>query len=122
MNWRSREELVGIPSKGVTLIAEKWLTDRGETLEYWRVEKADSVIVLPLQGDTILICLPPTLPVGVQRATVDFRGRQGLPHQTPRAMVPQILTRELGMTSDALQAIIPISGQPGRVNGAFSNQ
>lgn len=121
MNWRSLDELVRIQSKWVTLIAEKWLTDTGETLEYWRVEKADSVIVLPLQGDD-LICLPPTFRVGVQRATVDFPGGRVLPNQTPRAMVPQILRRELGITSDAIQAITPICEQPWLVNSAFSNQ
>jgi hypothetical protein len=79
VSWRSLDERVRIPSKWVTLIGEKWLTDTGETLEYWRVEKADSVIVLPLQGD-YFICLPPTFRVGAQRATVDFPGGQVLPN------------------------------------------
>ncbi|WP_297041249.1 hypothetical protein [Thermosynechococcus sp. OHK43] len=82
VSWRSLDERVRIPSKWVTLIGEKWLTDTGETLEYWRVEKADSVIVLPLQGD-YFICLPPTFRVGVQRAAVDFPGGQVLPNTPP---------------------------------------
>lgn len=121
MNWRSLDQLVRIQSKWVTLIAEKWLTDTGETLEYWRVEKPDSVIVLPLQGKD-LICLPPTFRVGVQRATVDFPGGRVGSDQDPIAIVPQILTRELGITADAIQGITPISEQPWLVNSAFSNQ
>ncbi|WP_460193789.1 hypothetical protein [Thermosynechococcus sp. FA-CM-4201] len=42
--------------------------------------------------------------------------------QDPIAIVPQILTRELGITADAIQAITPISEQPWLVNSAFSNQ
>lgn len=121
MNWRSLDELVRIQSKWLTVIAEKWLTDAGETLEYWRVEKADSAIVLPLQGND-LICLPPTFRVGVRRATVDFPGGRVGADQDPIASVPQILTRELGITPEAIQAIIPISEQPWPINSAFSNQ
>ncbi|QSF48692.1 MULTISPECIES: hypothetical protein [unclassified Thermosynechococcus] len=115
VNWRSLDERVRIQSKWVTLIAEKWLTDTGETLEYWRVEKADSVIVLPLQGKD-LICLPLTFRVGVQRVTVDFPGGRVGSDQDPIAIVPQILTRELGITANVIQGITPISEQPWLVN------
>ncbi|URR36754.1 NUDIX hydrolase [Thermosynechococcus sp. HN-54] len=121
VNWRSLNELVRIQSKWVTLIAEQWLTEKGETLEYWRVEKADSVIILTLQGD-YLICLPPTFRVGIRRATVDFPGGRVLPDQTPMAMVPQILARELGTDTDSIQAIASLNEQPWLINSAFSNQ
>ena len=52
-HWDLVESFVRVGSRWVTLIGERWRCDKGKILEYWRVEKADSVIVLPLQGKHI---------------------------------------------------------------------
>jgi hypothetical protein len=44
-------------------IGERWLCDQGRELEYWRVEKVDSVIVLPIQAGRLL-CVRPTFRPG----------------------------------------------------------
>ncbi|WP_228040136.1 hypothetical protein [Nodosilinea sp. LEGE 07088] len=46
-------------------------------LEYWRVEKADSVIILPLQNQRLI--LPPhTYRPGMGKLTLDFQGAGAL--------------------------------------------
>ena len=35
----------------MTLIGEHWQDTQGQQLKYWRIEKADFVIVLPIQHD-----------------------------------------------------------------------
>ena len=56
-HWDLLESFVRVGSRWVTLIGERWRYDKGKILEYWRVEKADSVIVLPLQRKHITLSL-----------------------------------------------------------------
>ena len=56
--WQVQDRFLEINSRWLTLIGEHLQDDRGEVLEYWRIEKADSVIVLPIQRDRILMPKP----------------------------------------------------------------
>ena len=80
-DWKRLSESVRVTSQWVTLIGERWLCDKGKELEYWRVEKADSVIVLPIQAGHI-VCVAPTFRPGIGRATLDLPG-------SPAAGCPQ---------------------------------
>jgi len=48
---RILNRFVEMRSRWLTVIGENLEDDQGQILEYWRVEKADSVIILPIQGD-----------------------------------------------------------------------
>jgi len=48
---RILSRFVEMRSRWLTVIGENLEEDQGQVLEYWRVEKADSVIILPIQGD-----------------------------------------------------------------------
>ncbi len=120
-HWNLIEEFVRIGSKWVTLIGEKWRCDKGNVLEYWRVEKVDSVIVLPLLADHI-ICPSRVFRPGVGRPTLDFPGGRlpkGIP---PDEIVPDLLEKELNIPRSAISKIQQINDIPLLVNSSFSNQ
>jgi hypothetical protein len=77
-SWQVQDRFLELHSRWVTLIAEHWQDAQGQRLEYWRIEKADSVIVLPIQKDALAqpqILLPPaSYRPGVGRVTLDFPG------------------------------------------------
>jgi hypothetical protein len=55
------------------VIGEHLEDETGQILKYWRVEKADSAIILPIQNQQ-LILLPPTYHPGLGEKTLDFLG------------------------------------------------
>lgn len=120
-DWKLLDEFVRIGSKWVTVIGEHWLCDKGKELEYWRVEKADSVIVLPIQNGQ-LICATPTFRPGVLRHTLDFPGGRLPVDKKPTDIVPMLLQRELGIPARAIQSVKALSAQKWLINSSFSNQ
>ncbi|MCU0519060.1 MAG: hypothetical protein MUC60_19785 [Oscillatoria sp. Prado101] len=69
--WQTLDKFVEIRSPWLTLIGEHLQDNRGRILEYWRVEKADSAVILTLQNGN-LILPPPTDRPGLGQATLDF--------------------------------------------------
>jgi len=65
--------MVTIDSPWVKLLGERWIDDQGQALEYWRVEKAHSVIVLTIRQGNLLLPHAQFRP-GAGRATLDFPG------------------------------------------------
>jgi hypothetical protein len=120
-HWDLLESFVRIGSRWVTLIGERWRCDKGKTLEYWRVEKPDSVIVLPLQEEHIL-CPTRSFRPGVGRATLDFPGGRLPTGMVPAEVVPDLLERELGVSPEAIVETEQINAMPLLVNSSFSNQ
>jgi hypothetical protein len=90
-------------------------------LEYWRVERADSVVILTIQDDKLLFPLPMYRP-GVAEATLDFPGGRVPEDTTPAAAVPGIIKKELGLTESAIARIQPINTTGWAINSSFSNQ
>ncbi|MCS6815683.1 MAG: NUDIX hydrolase, partial [Cyanobacteria bacterium] len=76
-NWHVQDRFLELRSRWLTIVGEHCQTPDGEQLEYWRVEKADSVIILPLQEGS-LITLPPTYRHGIAQVTIDFPGGRRL--------------------------------------------
>jgi hypothetical protein len=120
-DWKLLDEFVRIGSKWVTVVGEHWLCDKGKQLEYWRVEKADSVIVLPIQNGQ-LFCAKPSFRPGVSRHTLDFPGGRLPIDRKPTDIVPILLQRELGVPAEAIQSVKALSPQKWIVNSSFSNQ
>lgn len=55
--WKLQDRFLQLRIKWLTVIGEKLQDDYGNMLEYWQVEKADSVIILPIQNHHLI--LPP---------------------------------------------------------------
>lgn len=120
-HWERLEELVRIDSDWVTLAGERWRTGDGSQVDYWRVEKADSVIVLPIQAGQIL-CAAPTFRPGVGCETLDLPGGRLPAGQDPADIVAALLHRELGIEPFAIEHLEPLNTERWLVNSSFSNQ
>lgn len=90
-------------------------------MEYWRVEKADSVIVLPIQAGHVF-CVAPTFRPGVGRATLDFPGGRLDAGKAPHQILPLLLMRELGIPPQAIKHIEALNSERWIINSSFSNQ
>jgi hypothetical protein len=119
--WETLSRFVEIKSPWLTLIGEKLKDDQNRLLDYWRVEKADSVIVIPVQNQQLLFPIPTYRP-GIQSITLDFPGGRVPPGISPREGILAILNKELGIQSEDLKQIRPINDQGWFVNSSFSNQ
>jgi hypothetical protein len=103
------------------LIGEHLETDRGDILDYWRVERSDSVIILPLYRETWL--LPPAIHrPGAGVATWDFPGGRALADRSLVDSALAILERELQIPPDRVQDCWPLNTEGWWVNSSFSNQ
>ncbi|CAN1210761.1 NUDIX domain-containing protein [Tumidithrix helvetica PCC 7403] len=120
-DWQTRDRFFELHSRWMTLIGEHLQDDRGEILEYWRIEKADSAIVLPIQGDRILLPTPSYRP-GIGQVTLDFPGGRVAEDQNPEQAAIAVLKRELGIESDAIAQLISLNTEGWAVNSSFSNQ
>ena len=119
--WKTLDRFVEINSHWVKLIAEHLETTEGQTVEYWRVERADSVVILTIQGDKLLFP-PPMYRPGVASATLDFPGGRLPAGSTPAAAVPAIIKKELGVNESAIARIQPLNAIGWAINSSFSNQ
>ncbi len=119
--WPVQDRFLELHSRWMTLIGEHLQDDRGQLLEYWRIEKADSVIVLPIQSGRILLPSPSYRP-GVGQVTFDFPGGRVSQGQTPEQAAIATLKRELGIEATEITQLLPLNTQGWAVNSSFSNQ
>ncbi|MDA0267759.1 MAG: NUDIX hydrolase [Cyanobacteria bacterium] len=119
--WPMRDRFLDLHCRWFRLMGEHLQDPQGQTLEYWRVEKADTVIILPIYQQQLLLP-PPTYRPGVGQATWDFPGGRVAEGHTPATMAPTILQRELGIQPDTIRQLTPINTTGWAVNSSFSNQ
>jgi 8-oxo-dGTP pyrophosphatase MutT (NUDIX family) len=119
--WQICDRFLELHSRWMTLIGEHLQDHRGEILEYWRIEKADSVIVLPIQGDRILLPSPSYRP-GIGQITLDFPGGRVSAGQSSEQAAIVTLKRELGIEVTEITQLLPLSAEGWTVNSSFSNQ
>ncbi|MDJ0554860.1 MAG: NUDIX hydrolase [Microcoleaceae cyanobacterium MO_207.B10] len=119
--WNTLDCFVKISSPWLTLIGEHLQDDRGKVIDYWRVEKADSVVILTIQSGNFLFPIPMYRP-GLGENTLDFPGGRVPSGQKPVAIVPKILERELGITAAAIAHLTPLNTTGWAINSSFSNQ
>jgi hypothetical protein len=48
-SWQVQDRFLELHSRWMTLIGEHWQDAQGQRLEYWRIEKADSVMSYPFR-------------------------------------------------------------------------
>ncbi|QHU99458.1 hypothetical protein [Synechocystis sp. CACIAM 05] len=119
--WTLLECFAEVKNPWLTLRGERWRDDRERKLDYWRVEKADSLIVLPQQGDRLLLPHPIFRP-GIGRATWDFPGGRLTDLAKVELTLAEILHRELEVPPHAIAEITPLNDGGWAVNSSFSNQ
>lgn len=120
-HWHVCKRFLEIRSHWFTLIGENLQDHQGQILEYWRVEKADSAVIVPIQSDRIILP-PPSYRPGLGKLTLDFPGGRIPEGQNPDAAVPTILKRELGIEAEAIVELMPLNTEGWAVNSSFSNQ
>ena len=120
-SWQTHDRFLELHSRWMTLIGEHLQEPQGQVLEYWRVEKAHSVIILPIQNHQ-LILPPPTYRPGLGQATWDFPGGRVPTEKEPGEIASTILQRELGVAEKEIARLTPLNSQGWAVNSAFSNQ
>ncbi len=120
-DWQTLDRFLELRSPWMTLIGEHLQDLQGQILEYWRVEKAHSVIILPIQNHQ-LILPPPTYRPGVGQVTWDFPGGRVSAEKEPDEIAFVILQRELSVTAGEIARLTPLNRQGWAVNSAFSNQ
>ena len=121
--WKNMGEIVTITSPWLTLKGERLLDDADNLLDYWRVEKDDSAVILVLHRGH-LVFPKPVWRVGLHATTLDFPGGRVPRGMAPQDVVGRILERELQIDSETAiktwQALNEDQGWP--VNSSFSNQ
>lgn len=119
--WTCQASIVTIATPWVTLFGEHWRDDQGHDLEYWRVERAHSVIVIPVQGDQLLLAQQQFRP-GVDRLTLDFPGGRLPEGMSPLDAAPLILEKELGVVEQDIASLRMLNDAGWIINSSFSNQ
>lgn len=119
--WSVLEQILCLKTKWFTLWGEQLQVPQGPELDYWRIEKADSVIVLPIQAGQIIV--PPAFyRPGLGAMTVDLPGGRCPTGVEPSQAVAGILNRELNLAESAIASITPLTSTGWAINSSFSNQ
>lgn len=119
--WKLVRRMLELQSAWVTVYADQMIDNNGHELEYWHVDRADSVIVIAIHQGHFLLPEPTYRP-GVDETTVDFAGSRIADKQTPEEAALAVLKRELGIGRAQLTSLEPITKQPLHVDSSFSSQ
>jgi hypothetical protein len=122
-DWQTIGEIATITSPWLSIYCERIIDVKGKTLDYWRVEKDHSVIVLAIHENRLVFPNKQYRP-GVKVQTLDFAGGRSSTKASPVEAVNGILKRELGvdLEKDVLE-LYPLNENSGwLINSSFSNQ
>ncbi|ACB52761.1 hypothetical protein cce_3413 [Crocosphaera subtropica ATCC 51142] len=120
-HWHTLERFIEIHTPWLTFIGEKLEDERQQILEYWRVEKADSLIIITIQNNQLIL---PNLSYrpGVKEVTLDFAGGRVTQGLSLHANAYEILHRELGLLHSDILTLTPLNHIGWAINSSFSNQ
>jgi hypothetical protein len=121
MSWQIIDKFLEINSPWLTLIGEKVKDDNNNLLDYWRVEKPDSVIIIVIQNNKFILPKP-IYRHGLGKITLDFAGGRLNLAENRDQVILNILKRELEISAKNIIKIQSINTQPWPINSAFSNQ
>lgn len=120
--WQTLSQVATVTSPWLTVYCERIRDDKGQTLDYWRVEKDHSVIVLTIHRNRLIFPKKQYRP-GVKRQTLDFAGGRAT-SSTPQESIQGILKRELNLDMKKdVEKLEPLNENMGWfINSSFSNQ
>lgn len=120
-SWRLCDRILQFQTKWFTLIGEHLQPSNGTVLEYWRIEKADSVIIIPIQNQQLILPSSTYRP-GLGKTTLDFPGGRCPKSQPLEQAAVSILKRELGIAAATISQLTLLNQTGWAVNSSFSNQ
>ena len=104
--WKREDRFFQLRTPWAAFFGEHLIDDKGARLEYYRVEKADSVIVVPVQGDRLLFPKNQYRP-GAGKVTLDFPGGRVDEKRGVAASAARIIEKELGIPAEPAGAARP---------------
>lgn len=114
-------EIAAISSPWLSIYCERLADNTGQVLDYWRVEKPSSCIVIVICEDRFILPKPQYRP-GMGRVTLDFCGGR-CDANCPQDSISFILKRELDIDiEEAALSITDINQKGWMINSSFSNQ
>jgi hypothetical protein len=119
--WKKQNRFLQLENQWLTLIGEHLQDTQGDQLEYWRVEKADSIIIIPIQNQQ-LILPPPTYRPGVHQVTLDFPSGRWTKEESLEQTAIKILQRELRIAVTETVNLTLLNSAGWDINSSFSNQ
>ncbi|HSX17483.1 MAG TPA: NUDIX domain-containing protein [Patescibacteria group bacterium] len=119
--WKLVHRMLSLKSPWVTVYADRLQDDTGKDLEYWHVDRADSVIVLAIQNGQFLLPEMQYRP-GVDEVMLDFAGGRIAADQTPAEAAVSVVRKELGIPAGQVMSLKPITDEPLCVDSSFSSQ
>ena len=122
MEWNKIKEVLHIKSDWMDLYVEMWKKGN-ESIEYWRISKKDSLIVIGLQGGRLILPRP-DFRVGVSEVTLDFAGGRVEDHSENGLKITalKIAHRELGLEKEYVKEIDLLDAKGKYVNSSFNDQ
>lgn len=119
--WQVINKIVEIKSPWVNLIGEKIKDNQGNILDYWRVEKPDSLVIIT-QYKNQLIFPKLMYRVGISKVSLDFAGGRVEPEKSLENNALFILKKELDIEKNDLEYLTLLNRQGWEINSAFNNQ
>jgi hypothetical protein len=120
--WKVVSRVVEIRSHVLTMIGERLQDKEGHELEYWRVEKPDSLLIVTIQSGRMVLPARAYRP-GVGRTTLDFAGGRledpGRIAETARKIVQRELALDDG---DPFLSLEPLNRTGWDVDSSSSSQ
>ena len=120
--WKIIDTFLQIKTPWVDFIGERCQDEKNNILEYYRVEKSSSLIVLVFQDGHLL--LPNRYyRHGIQKETLDFAGGRINPALSLKHNALEIIYRELKVKAEDVDTISIHNAKSGWIiNSSFSNQ
>ncbi len=120
--WKVLSRLVEIRSHYLTMIGERLQDTRGRELEYWRVEKPDSLLIITIQRGRMVLPARSYRP-GVGRTTLDFAGGRLEDPDRITETALEIVQREFELDGgDPLVSLEPLTSAGWDVDSSSSSQ
>lgn len=120
-NWKVLSKMVAIDTPWIKLIGERLLDNNENELEYWRVEKDDSLVVVTKHGNNFVLPAPMYRP-GIGRSTLDFPGGRVAHASNLNEIATSIVCRELNIPKSCIESLSSLNTSGWPINSSFSNQ
>ncbi len=120
--WQVLSRMVEVRSPWLSLIGERWRAGTGRELEYWRVEKPDTLLVVTVHDGRLIAPVRSFRP-GVGRTTLDLAGGRIDNSSALAQTALAIVRREFKLHADDLfESHEPLNLVGWDVDSATSNQ
>jgi hypothetical protein len=119
--WQTMGSIATVSSPWMNIHCERLRDNRGQVIDYWRVEKDHSVIVMTIYKNRLIFPRKQYRP-GLGEITLDFCGGRLPSGMEPRDVIPSILHREMGLSETYLDDLSGLRSSGWSINSSFSNQ